>query len=68
METVTVRLYPEIEKLKDIMKEKGALNAIMSGSGPTVFGLFTTKEAADAAKEYIAGEGLSNEVYVVKPV
>ena len=68
LETVTVKLYPEIEKLKDIMKEKGALNAIMSGSGPTVFGLFTTKEAADAAKEYIAGEGLSNEVYVVKPV
>lgn len=68
LETVTVKLYPKIEELKNIMKEHGALNAIMSGSGPTVFGLFTSEEAANEAKKYIADEGLSNEVYVVKPV
>ena len=37
MEEVTVSEYPVIEKLKSIMLENGALNSIMSGSGPTVF-------------------------------
>ncbi len=68
LETVTVVLYPEIEELKSIMKENGALNSIMSGSGPTVFGLFEDKEKAEAVKEYIIGKGLSDEVYVTKPV
>ena len=68
LETVTVKLYPKIEELKNIMKEQGALNAIMSGSGPTVFGLFTSEETANEVKKYIADKGLSNEVYVVKPV
>ena len=36
LETVTVREYPVIHMLKDIMRREGALNALMSGSGPTV--------------------------------
>ena len=40
----------------------------MSGSGPTVFGLFEDKEKAEAVKEYIIGKGLSDEVYVTEPV
>ena len=36
LEQVTVDAYPIIEKIKDVMKEQGALNAMMSGSGPTV--------------------------------
>lgn len=39
LETVTAKKYPEIEKIKELMRENGALNAMMSGSGPTVFGL-----------------------------
>ena len=46
METVTARLCPDIEDIKNAMKEKGALNAIMSGSGPTVFGIFDDSEKA----------------------
>ena len=38
LETVTTKLYPQIEEIKQTMKESGAENAIMSGSGPTVFG------------------------------
>ncbi|MBQ9277825.1 MAG: 4-(cytidine 5'-diphospho)-2-C-methyl-D-erythritol kinase [Lachnospiraceae bacterium] len=68
LETVTVVLHPEIEELKNIMKEKGALNSIMSGSGPTVFGLFDDKAKADLAKEFIISKGISNEVYVTEPV
>lgn len=49
LETVTIKEYPVIEEIKDIMKEQGAINAMMSGSGPTVFGLFETKEKAEEA-------------------
>ena len=45
LEEVTVREYPVIEQIKNTMKEQGALNAIMSGSGPTVFGIFEEKPA-----------------------
>lgn len=68
LETVTVKLHPKIEELKDIMKDKGALNAIMSGSGPTVFGIYEDKNVAEAAGEYIIKKGLSREVYVTEPV
>lgn len=49
LETVTIKEYPVIEEIKDIMKENGAINAMMSGSGPTVFGVFETKEKAEEA-------------------
>lgn len=68
LETVTVNLYPEIEKIKSIMKEQGALNAIMSGSGPTVFGLYTDEAKAIETAEYIRSTGYSDEIYVTTPV
>ena len=40
LETVTVKDHPIIEEIKNLMINNGALNAIMSGSGPTVFGLY----------------------------
>ena len=46
------------------MKKAGALNALMSGSGPTVFGLFTEKEPAAAAAGQIKGRGLAGQVFV----
>lgn len=49
LETVTIKEYPVIEDIKNAMKENGAINAMMSGSGPTVFGLFETEEAAKQA-------------------
>ena len=64
LETVTVRKYPVIDEIKEQMKKAGALNALMSGSGPTVFGLFTEKESAAAAAEQIKGRGLAGQVFV----
>lgn len=64
LETVTVREYPVIDKIKTLMKNAGAENALMSGSGPTVFGIFTEKKDAESAAEQIKAEYLAKEVFV----
>ena len=46
------------------MKNAGALNAMMSGSGPTAFGLFETKAAARKAQDRIRRKALAKQVYV----
>lgn len=51
LETVTIREYPVIQTIKEQMRESGAIGALMSGSGPTVFGLFTDHKAAEDAYE-----------------
>jgi len=63
LETVTTKEYPVIDRMKNILKEQGALNAIMSGSGPTVFGIFDDREKAEAGFRAIIDSGLSKEVY-----
>ncbi len=68
LETVTVDMHPEIEELKTLMKEQGALNAIMSGSGPTVFGLFEDKDKVWEAAMMISDEELAPEVFITRPV
>lgn len=40
LESVTIKQYPEIEAIKRFMLDSGASGALMSGSGPTVFGIF----------------------------
>lgn len=65
LEEVTVSEYPVIESIKDMMKEEGALNALMSGSGPTVFGLFDDKIKARQAMQKIKRKGLTKQLYVV---
>lgn len=64
LETVTVERYPEIARLKDMMRQEGALNALMSGSGPTVFGLFEESETARAAASVLRRSGLARQVFV----
>ncbi|MFY9323792.1 MAG: 4-(cytidine 5'-diphospho)-2-C-methyl-D-erythritol kinase [Syntrophomonadaceae bacterium] len=57
LETVTAVRYPEIESIKKRLVKLGALKALMSGSGPTVFGLFRDKASARQAWfDYPAGE------------
>lgn len=51
LETVTIPAYPVIEEIKQCMKVNGAFISLMSGSGPTVFGLFEDEETAAAAKK-----------------
>ncbi|MBU5477499.1 4-(cytidine 5'-diphospho)-2-C-methyl-D-erythritol kinase [Eubacterium sp. MSJ-21] len=67
LETVTTKLYPQIEEIKQSMKESGAENAIMSGSGPTVFGLYREKAIAEQAAEKIRQQYGLFEVYVTQP-
>ena len=64
LETVTTKTYPVIEEIKTVMKEKGAENALMSGSGPTVFGIFGQKEQAEAAAAILRERDLAKQVFV----
>lgn len=64
LESVTENQYPEIGKIKETMMDMGAMNAMMSGSGPTVFGLFENEHAAKAAASTIRKAGLARQVYV----
>ena len=66
LESVTIAEYPEIEAIKDCMKENGAVNAMMSGSGPTVFGLFAEKEEASRAAEAVRAQGIARQVFVTE--
>lgn len=65
LERVTIDDYPIIEDIKDVMKNNGALNAMMSGSGPTVFGIYDDKKLAKEAQQKIRKAGLTKQVYVV---
>lgn len=64
LEDVTIPMHPVIADIKQAMKDCGALNAMMSGSGPTVFGLFENKMAARNAQSRIRELGLAKQVYV----
>jgi len=54
LERVTAARYPVIKSIKGILVEAGAEGALMSGSGPSVFGIFRSEEAARRAKRYIS--------------
>lgn len=54
-----------IDQIKKCMIEQGALNAMMSGSGPTVFGIYEDREKAEKAKRIIQDRNLADQVYVV---
>lgn len=64
LETVTIPHYPIIAEIKEHMMEHGALNSMMSGSGPTVFGLFEDEDTAQAAYEAMKESGLAKQVYL----
>ena len=51
LENVTIPMHPVIKEIKNEMKAAGALNAMMSGSGPTVFGLFESRIDAKNAQK-----------------
>lgn len=67
LETVTVQEYPVIQEIKEKMMEYGAAGSLMSGSGPTVFGLFTSPRAAEEAYEELrfgSASALAKQVYL----
>lgn len=68
LETVTIREYPIIKKLKDHLREQGAMGALMSGSGPTIFGIFSDTSAAEGALESLREMKDVKQAYVVNPI
>lgn len=64
LEGVTVSDHPVIRDIKEAMKAAGAVNAMMSGSGPTVFGIFDDRKAAKRAYAKIKDKRLAKQVYL----
>ncbi|MFC4768535.1 4-(cytidine 5'-diphospho)-2-C-methyl-D-erythritol kinase [Effusibacillus consociatus] len=64
LETVTFKLHPEVEKLKYQMMKFGAMGALMSGSGPTVFGIVDRESRAQRICNAL--RGFSKEVYLTR--
>ena len=64
LEDVTIPMHPVINEIKKEMTDAGALGAMMSGSGPTVFGLFESRAAARTAQKRIREKALTKQVYV----
>ena len=65
LEEVTVAKYPIIQQLKEMMLEHGAIGAMMSGSGPTVFGIFESQQAIRSASYRLKVSGIAKEVFAV---
>lgn len=67
LERVTVPEYPVIDEIRQLMLDSGALGAMMSGSGPTVFGIFTSYAKAKEAYKKVEKSGLSKQIYLTTP-
>lgn len=67
LETVTIPDHPVIADIKKQMMDSGAVNALMSGSGPTVFGIFDDEEKAAKAYEDMKASGLARQIYLTRP-
>ena len=64
LETVTEKKYPVIRKIKDVMLQYGAKGAIMSGSGPTVFGIYNSRSQAKKAVYRLKLDYLVGDVFI----
>lgn len=67
LENVTIKGYSIIRELKDKLLELGAAGSVMSGSGPTVFGIFSTKSKAEDALNIIKSTKDANS-FITVPV
>ena len=66
LENVTVPLYPVIETIKQDMLSHGAINAMMSGSVPTVFGIFPDEQTTLACQAFLKKKGDARQVYITE--
>lgn len=65
-ESGIIRKYPVIGEIKDLMEANGALKAMMSGSGPTVFGIFDDREKMEAAVAVLRQSNLAKTVFATE--
>ncbi len=66
LEDVTIPMVPKIAEIKQVLLQNGAAGALMSGSGPTVFALFTEKETAKNAAKIVRQTFGIKDVFVTK--
>ncbi len=64
LELVTIEDYPIVEEIKKLLVDNGALGALMSGSGPSVFAIFSDEETARKACEVLAGTNMAKQLFV----
>jgi 4-diphosphocytidyl-2-C-methyl-D-erythritol kinase len=64
LEEITASLHPEILRIKEKMRQAGAAGVLMSGSGPTVYGL--VEHESKAQRIYNGMKGFCTEVYLVR--
>lgn len=58
--------YPAIGEIKELMEAHGALKAMMSGSGPTVFGIFDDRKKMEAAAAALRESRLAKTVFATE--
>ena len=68
LEDVAIRMHSEIGFVKDELLSAGALRALMSGSGPTVFGLFADKERAEDAFDHLSSRHRDWRIFVAENI
>lgn len=66
LETVTIQEHPVVAQIKKVLMEQGALGALMSGSGPSTFGIFDSQKNAENAYEKIKELGLASQVFITE--
>lgn len=66
MEEPIIKVYPIIQEIKDIMNDSGSLGSLMSGSGPTVFGIFDDQEKLEDAYGKLLK--LTQQVYITRTI
>lgn len=66
MEDVTIPEYPIIDEIKQHLLKDGALGAIMSGSGPTVYALFDDLEKANQAYQNLENSEMVEQLYLTE--
>ena len=60
-----VLFLPQVQNIKKIMRANGALNAMMTGSGSAVYGIFEEPEKIKECAQQLHGHG---ELFLAKPV
>lgn len=67
LETVTIPAYPVINEIKRTMMDNGAIGSMMSGSGPTAFGIFDSPVAAKQAMKAVRAAKLAKQICLTTP-
>jgi 4-diphosphocytidyl-2-C-methyl-D-erythritol kinase len=67
LETAAIPAFPVVGELKKALAKRGAEGVLMSGSGPTVFGIFRSDEAAEDAAKRLSETGLAQQIFVTHP-